>query len=619
MRSCKYMNRIRIAVSLLLMLTLVCITLFSCVGGGNGTNTTTSPSGADLDGAIGGMDTDFSTSESDWSYDSDKATHIVLSESGATVDGSGVSVSGCDVRINSKGTYVISGKCSDGSITVDCGKGNKAVLVLAGLELRNADGPALLIESGKKITVTLDKNTENILADSASYSTSAGYENADAALFSRSDLLINGEGSLTVTGNHAHGIVSKDSLTITGGAIRVTSEKAGICGKDSVRITGADITVTAGSDALRAGSTTEDETTTDEAVGYVYIKDGTLSLDAYKDGIQASGAVSIEGGSFVIKTAATSDTVSAKGIKSKLGISISGGTFNIDSQDDAVHSNGDIRISGGDLTISTGDDGVHSDTTLEISGGKIKINKSYEGLEATEIIISGGNMDITSSDDGINAAGGDDKNAGVGGRPGHDFFVGGNGTGTLVISGGYIVLHIEGDGLDSNGTLEVSGGVILIDGPSMGGNGSVDYETSGKITGGVVVALGSSQMAQNFSEATQGSVLVSFSGNGSAGTVMSICDADGNVILAFTATKSFSCALFSAPELEQNGTYTICMNGTVDGLDENGFAHNTTAQGVTELGTVTLNGYIYGSGNGMMGGGGPGGGPGGGGHGGRPW
>lgn len=594
-------------IALLLAAVLVCLAFCACVDDDDKNDNGGTPS-ADVEEELGKMDTEFSSSELDPDYDSETAVKISFSNSGVSVDGEGVSVDGTHVTVNSKGTYVLSGACDNGSLTVDCGKGNKVRLVLSGLDLSSEDSPAIYVRSGKKITVTLAEGTENSLSDGESYSALDEDDNADATVFSKSDLVINGTGSLSVVGNYAHGIVSKDTLTFTGGKISVDAKKVGISGKDCLRITEASITVKAGSDALRTGKSSDAED------GYFYMKDGSLTLDAHCDGIQAVGALSIEGGSLDIKTSATDSDTSAKGIKSDTCIKISGGEFNIDSTDDAVHSNGDILITGGDFIISTGDDGVHSDTTLEISGGNIKIKKSYEGLEATEINISGGNIDITSSDDGINAAGGNDGNSGVGGRPGMDHFMGSNSTGTLKISGGYIIMHVEGDGLDSNGTLEVSGGVILIDGPSRGGNGSVDYDVSGKITGGVVVALGTSDMAENFSEATQGSALVGFGGYKSAGTVMSICDGDGNVILAFTATKSFSCALFSAPEMKKDGSYTVCMGGTVKGLDENGFAHNTTAENLTELGTVTLDGYLYGSG--MMGGrpGGMGGGPGG-----RPW
>jgi hypothetical protein len=114
-------------------------------------------------------------------------------------------------------------------------------------------------------------------------------------------------------------------------------------------------------------------------------------------------------------------------------------------------------------------------------------------------------------------------------------------------------------------------------------------------------------MAQNFSEATQGSILVRTSSYFTAGTTLAICDENGNVILAFTSTKAFSGALFSAPELKQGSTYTFYINADIAGLDENGFAHNTTKTGGDSCGSVTLDELISGQGSGMPGG--PGGRP----------
>ena len=126
---------------------------------------------------------------------------------------------------------------------------------------------------------------------------------------------------------------------------------------------------------------------------------------------------------------------------------------------------------------------------------------------------------------------------------------------------------------------------------------------------GVFVALGTRDMAQNFSSATQGAILVSSSSTFSAGTLISVCDANGNVIVAFTSTKAFSCVTVSAPELKQGGTYSFYKNSNVNGLDENGFAHNTTQTGGEAWTSVTLTNLISGQGSSMGGGGFPGGRP----------
>ena len=102
----------------------------------------------------------------------------------------------------------------------------------------------------------------------------------------------------------------------------------------------------------------------------------------------------------------STDTPSAKAIKSRHLIKISGGSFKIDSSDDSIHSNSDIEIGGGSFELSSGDDGIHADDQLIINNGTVNLLKSYEGLEATVITLNGGNIDITASDDGLNAAGG---------------------------------------------------------------------------------------------------------------------------------------------------------------------------------------------------------------------
>ena len=559
--------------------------------GGQNKNTT-----VNVDGLITSVDTSINDKDTDSSYDENNSKSIAFSGSSASISGLGASASGSDVTITAAGTYIVSGSSSNGSITVNAGN-NKVQLVLAGLDLTNIDGPAIHVRDAKKVTITLEKGTSNILSDKSGYSLELDGSIIDGAIFSKVNLVINGEGSLKVNGNNIHGIVSKDELVIAGGTIEVKSASTGICGKDCLKIADANVTVNAGTDALKS------DNELDANMGYIYIQSGTFTLNSVNDAIQAFNVATIEGGTFDITTTSTSSTLSAKAIKGGSGVHITGGSFYIDSEDDAIHSNGNVLIENGSFVITSGDDGIHADDTLNITGGNIEINKSYEGIEATNIVISGGYVDITSSDDGMNAAGGNDSNSSASGRPGGDMF--GGGTGAIVISGGYIIMHNEGDGVDSNATVEISGGVVLVDGPQSGGNGSFDYGTSAKITGGVVVMLGSGDMAQNFSEATQGSVLVNSSGYFTAGTTLSLVDEDGNVIVAFTSTKQFRAALFSAPEIEKGKTYTFYYGATVEGLDENGYAHNTTQTGGTSCGSVTLTDYISGQGSGMSGGGRP--------------
>ena len=190
-----------------------------------------------------------------------------------------------------------------------------------------------------------------------------------------------------------------------------------------------------------------------------------------------------------------------KGVYGKDAVTISGGEITVDSVDDSIHSEGSIEISGGKINLTTQDDAIHADNTITISNGEITVNTCKEGIESGTIQISGGKTFITATDDGLNASDKSSENNG--------FTKSTNAA--LNISGGYLYVNSNGDGIDSNGTINISGGVILVSGPTNDGNGAIDYETSATVSGGTVVALGSVGMAENFTQAeNQGSFMCSF-------------------------------------------------------------------------------------------------------------
>lgn len=138
------------------------------------------------------------------------------------------------------------------------------------------------------------------------------------------------------------------------------------------------------------------------------------------DSTTASGASSDTDSEAASSTSSDTDSTSTKGIKSDGALYVNGGTFTINSADDAFHSNSDVTINDGTYTISSGDDGMHADSALLVNGGTITVTESYEGLEGLNITINDGKIEITASDDGMNAAGGNDASS-FGGRGGDGF------------------------------------------------------------------------------------------------------------------------------------------------------------------------------------------------------
>ena len=84
----------------------------------------------------------------------------------------------------------------------------------------------------------------------------------------------------------------------------------------------------------------------------------------------------------------------------------------------------------------------------------------------------------------------------------------------VTISGGTVRINAQGDGIDSNGDLVISGGEVYISGPRNGGDGALDYNGSGTISGGIVVACDMGGMSQNFSDGSQCSAMISLNGSG---------------------------------------------------------------------------------------------------------
>ena len=286
--------------------------------------------------------------------------------------------------------------------------------------------------------------------------------------------------------------------------------------------------------------------------------------------------------------ALTVSSETGHGIVSKDELKIKSGTLTVAAAKKGMAANDLVEITGGDITIASGKHGIHCDEALTVSHGTVNITKSFEGLEAKTIEISGGDIAITASDDGLNAtdsASGTEADGWGWGFGGMDEAQEGV---YILISGGKLTVNASGDGLDSNGDLTITGGEVYVSGPTSDGDGALDYAGTGTITGGTLIAAGSSGMAQSLSSDTQGVMLLTLSGAQSAGSTVTVHDASGMLLASFTPEKAYTSVVISAPGTESGGTYTVACGG--------------------ESRSVTLDGYTYSEGGfGGVGGGMPGG------------
>lgn len=509
---------------------------------------------------------------------------ITLSDSGSAVNGNGAEVSDKTIKITRAGVYELSGSCSDGKIKIDAPKNAEITLVLNNASLTSTNGSVIDCESAKTLTLYTTGGTENSLSDSESYDAD---DEADAAVFTRSDLILAGEGVLKINGKFGDAVKCKDALSVNSGSLEITAADDGITGKDSVTVSGGVLNVNAGGDGIKSTNST------DAGRGFITVKDGEISVASGADGIQAETALTVDGGKITVVSGgdaadaevtassspwdfdrrggnsprtAADDSSSMKGLKAGGDITINGGELDIKSADDSVHSNGNVKVNGGVLMLSSCDDGIHADENLTVSNGTITVSKSYEGLEGKSIDINGGVINIRAADDGVNAAGGDNGGFFGFGQANNDYYIS--------ISGGELTVNADGDGIDSNGTIAQCGGVVIVYGPTNSGNGALDYEGSYAVSGGTLIALGSVGMAQAPSTLSQ--PCLSINAQAPADSKIEV-KSGSETILETTTPKTAQSLIFSTEKFKSGTDYEIYVNGELvstvtatDGIAGNG-------------------------------------------------
>ena len=519
------------------------------------------------------IDTEFTDREKSGSYKASEAVKITLNKTTATVSGSGAKADGSTITITEEGVYVVSGTLEDGQIIVDASDSDKVQIVLDGVHINCETNAAIYVREADKVFITLAENSSNTLGDGNEY-TQIDDNTVDSVIFSKSDLVCNGTGSLTIEADYKHGIVSKDDLVITGGTYKIAAADNGITAKDQIKILNGSFDIDAANSAVKAKNTDDAE------LGNIYI---------------------------------------------------AGGIFTIEAEQDGFHATGSIVVDDGTITVNSGDDGFHADLDTVIHGGTILVEKSYEGLEGKRVVVNGGDITVNASDDGANAAGsgdddsnaassnddssavvnsGDDssisgtadgkeppqmppdtengsdmqpsqdfdpENAPSGGNAPQDFDPGnapsdgdapqmmqggpgggGNSELYIKITGGTLPVSADGDGLASNGGLLVTGGTTIVYGPTSDGDSALDYDGSAIVSGGILAAIGSAGMVESFDEdSTQPVITYYCTETQSADTAITLTDSDGSALFTVTPEKAYASIVLTCPEMKLGAAYTL--------------------------------------------------------------
>ena len=456
-----------------------------------------------------------------------------------TVDGAHVSiVQSDDVGDNTCGeiTYALSGTSTDGAFTLS---GNyKSTIELRGLNLTNPSGAPIDIQNGKRIEMSIKKDTENSLTDGSDGS-------QKGCIVCKGHLELKGKGSLTVAGNTAHAIYAKEYVEMKNCTVNVTKAvKDGInCNQYFLLESGALTISGVGDDGVQV-SFKDDTDREAEDTGTITITGGTVNVAVTATaakGLKADGNVNVSGGTISVTTSGggewdsdDSKTKASAGIGADGHVTIDGGTFTFTSSGSGgkgISCDSTLTINDGNITISTtggifayvngtsydnytgntdrlssdaksSPKGIKVDGKITINGGTINVTTAKsEGIESKDsVVINGGTIVCNTYDDAINSSS------------------------HMIINGGNIsVVASNNDGLDSNGNLYINGGTIMAFGttsPECGIDANEEEGYSVIFTGGTLLAVGGGNSTPSTSASTQ--PYVSGNGSVSAGSVITL-------------------------------------------------------------------------------------------------
>lgn len=381
MKKQRYIKR-GIILSIVMVLTIFTLTGCDSKNSNNSSSNSsdsTSNSVASTEGVVYTSSDLFTSRDLEQTADTTNATKYIVSD-------------GEDIHITEEGVYVLTGTAKNVTIYVEVDSEVNVQLVLDGVSITNTDFPCIYVKTANKvfITTTDSKNTLNV---TGTFKTDENV-NTDGAIFSLTDLVLNGKGTITIDSTSS-GIVSKDGLKITGGTYNVTAKTKAIEANDSIRISDGTFTLNARTDGLHA------ENEDDDSLGYIYIGGGKFTIVADDDGIHGVSVVQIDDGTFNI--------TASEGIEGTY-VQINGGTININGKDDGINAakksskySTKIEINSGNITITmaSGDtDGIDSNGDIIVNGGTINVTGSstfdYDGnaeFNGGTIIVNGTEVD----------------------------------------------------------------------------------------------------------------------------------------------------------------------------------------------------------------------------------
>lgn len=452
------------------------------------------------------------------------------------------------ITIAQPGYYRFVGTLSCGSIVAEA-DGNVRI-ILDGVRLTGKDGaPIRFYNKGQKV-VTFAEEKENIVSAPASVSDSnQNRENPSCAIYSESELTLNGKGTGEINGKKERAIVCRSTLKIKTVELEIRSKIDAVTAMNVViKNTSLVIDSTAGSAIIaeRYGFLTKE--------GYVVISDSDVRAVSAFDAISATDLVYITGSDSFLSICSGNgsssvlydEIYSRKGIVSDGCVCIEEGGVYIDSLDDSIKCSGETLLSGGFLTASTKKTAVNSVLT-EIKGGRTEIARSSVGIKGCRLSLSDGSVKIISNENGINlsAINGNDSVC------------------ALVMKGGYVDVSTCGTCIKTDGKILVSGGSLWCDSSPAPSEPAVIANEGFRTDGGRIMIIAGLGMIQTpVKQSMQDSVTISFKRGISSHSTVSL-KYDDVVLFSREVVNKVGSLFFTCPNFSRDYDCSLAINGSV--------------------------------------------------------
>lgn len=285
----------------------------------------------------------------------------------------------------------------------------------------------------------------------------------------------------------------------------------------------------------------------------IYLKNAGKTIISLQEGTEN---IISDGTKYVLSDASTDEPNAAIFSKDNLTINGTGKLTVYGNYNNGITSKDDLKITGGNIRIYSADDGIMGRDIVAVKEGSITVESKGDAIKSTN------DTDTTSNN-------------------------------RLNINGGYLAVNSMGDGLDANGSIYMTKGTVVVSGPTANNNGALDYDGTFEMTGGFLIAAGSSGMAQAPSEqSTQNSIIMTYPQTQQAGTIVNLKDSKGNTLATFAPKKNYQTVVISSPELKKNSVYTLYSGGSSSGNENDGLYTDGEYKNGTKIVDFTISNSV---------------------------